>query len=179
MDNFFTVLNLTDYPHEIQPAYVFDGLFILVGITAVSASFWAFRFHLRGRLVLALFAAIWLPVASLMSYHDIAHAHYARDSAIKGQFAGLEGCLDYFHPGSYHQTKGTAGNERWSVRGHEIEYGASQIRFGYHSVEPRGGSIHADTRVRIFFVRDYFLHRDDIIRLDVIQHACPPAPDKA
>ncbi len=89
----------------------------------------------------------------------------------------LEGCLDQFHPGIINPGKGTAGNERWALGGHEFSYGDNEIRFAYHVVEPKGGLIHADSWVQVSFGRDDFLHRDDIVRLTVKPHSCPPAGD--
>jgi hypothetical protein len=69
-----------------------------------------------------------------------------------------------------------SGLEHWAVDGQEFYYAADEVRLGYHRVEPGGGLIHADSWVRVGCIRDDVRGHNDIVRLAVKQHACPPAP---
>lgn len=128
-------------------------------------------------LFLVPFSTIWIGFTCWICGEDVGHAYAVRSDVKEGRYMTLEGCLDQFHPGIINPGKGTAGNERWALGGHEFSYGDNEIRFAYHVVEPKGGLIHADSWVQVSFGRDDFLHRDDIVRLTVKPHSCPPAGD--
>lgn len=175
-------------PDRISPAYGFIALFLIVGVGLLLAAWVILRLtkakrgetvdRLRGMAwFLISFGVIWLGFTSYMGIGEIGSVAAARDNVLSGNYRTLEGCLDYFRPGVPNPGKTIAGDERWAVDGHAFRYGAGQIRFAYHKVEPLGGIVHRRSKVRVSFIRDDFLHRDDIVRLAVVQNACPPAPD--
>jgi hypothetical protein len=133
----------------------------------------------RWRKYMLVFSVAWLGFTVFMTFSEIRDTARIRALVARGEFATLEGCLDYFKSGYPHGTKSTAGNERWRVQGTEFDYGQGEIRTGYHLVEPRGGAVHRDTKVRVSFVTSQFYKRREIVRLAVAERACPPAPDIA
>lgn len=182
------VFDLTQSLDRIRPIYEFDGLFAVIGLVMLATGVAILRFVKQGPDDFAdrirrmgwffvPFAALWLAFVAWMGLHDIDHAYAARREVAEGRYSVVEGCLDDFRPGDAAASRTTAGNERWRVAGREFSYGAGEVRFGYHAVEPRGGIVHADSRVKVFFVEDEFLGREDIVRLESQPHACPAAPD--
>jgi hypothetical protein len=60
------------------------------------------------------------------------------------------------------------------VGGRQFSYSAIETGSpAFHGSETYGGPIHRDSKVRIGFVRD------KIMRLEVQDHVCPPAPELA
>jgi hypothetical protein len=175
VDAFTNVFDLIVRPNEVSPAYGLEALFFLAGVAVLLLGV----VFSRRRLFIIAFAVIWLTFTSIMTFQDVQHAFDVRHRLSRGEYQTLEGCLDFFHPGWFDGGRTVADDERWSVAGHQFEYGENQVRFAYHLVEPRGGAVHADTRVRVAYVTDQFLGRDDIVRLQVRQHACAAAPDRA
>ena len=173
------VFDLARNPDQIGPAYLFFLLFVVVG--ASLSGFIAYLIH-RGRkgawfyLPLALLIAVGACCAML---HEIRHAREVKALVLSGRFASVEGCLDQFHPGLDSSSEADSGTEQWFVAGQLFDYGPDEIRIGYHATEPGGGLVHADSWVRVGYVRDEVLARNDIVRLEVKQHACPAAPDYA
>ncbi len=183
MDSF----DLTTAPDRIAPPYGFMFLFLAIGIGLVASASIIFRLTksgeggvrgwLRGNAwVMLLFGLIWTGFTSWMSVGEIRSAQAARAAVLNGSLQTLEGCLEYFRPGVAMPGR-SGGDERWAVRGRAFTYSAGEIRFAYHLVEPRGGIVHRDSRVRVTFIRSDFHRRDDIVRLEVSQNACPDAPD--
>jgi hypothetical protein len=171
------VFDLTGQPELIRPAYAFDLLFLAVGVALVGAVLYACR-HRQWRALFYLPVALgWTAAAGWMTWHDIRHTHEVRTLVEKGRFTSVEGCLDQFHPGLANPSEADSGLERWNVAGREFYYGADEIRLGYHRVEPGGGLVHADSWVRVGFVRDKVRGHNDIVRLEVKQRACPTAPN--
>lgn len=179
--------DLIETPDRISPAYGGIALFVIIGIGLLIAAWNILRLtnakqnenqdRLRSMAWFMIpFGLIWLGFTSYMSVGDIQSAHAARRDVVGGNYRTLEGCLDYFRPGAASPGKSIAGDERWAVNGHPFRYGANQSRFAYHQVEPLGGIVHRHSKVRVSFIRDDFLSRDDIVRLIVVQGACPPAP---
>jgi hypothetical protein len=175
-------------PELISPDYGFMALFVVVGFGMLIAASIALRLTKakRGETVDRLrsmawftlpFAMIWLGFTTYVAIGEVRSIDAARKSVLSGNYYTLEGCLDYFRPGEANPGRTIAGDERWAVNGHPFRYGAGQVRFAYHSVEPRGGIVHRHSKVRVSFIRDDFHGRDDIVRLIVVQEACPPAPD--
>lgn len=171
------VFDLTRRPDLIRPAYAFDLLFLVIGLGMIGVVLffcwrrqWNILFYLP--IVLA-----WTTGAVWMTWHDIRHSHAARALVQSGRFASVEGCLDQFHPGLANPSEAESGLERWNVAGQEFLYAADEVRLGYHRVEPGGGLVHADSWVRVGYVRDDMRGHNDIVRLEVKQHACPAAPD--
>jgi hypothetical protein len=87
----------------------------------------------------------------------------------------VEGCLDYFRPGSPEGTKTTAGNEEWKVAGLVFSYGAGEVRPTYHAVSTAGGAVRADSRVRVTFVISPAYGRREIVKLEVAANNGPSA----
>lgn len=125
---------------------------------------------------LAFIGAGWTGVASAGLYQGLRDAGVARKAATDGRYLTLEGCLDEFEPGARVVGRAGSGYERWRIGGQEFRYGAGQFGYAYEKVEPLGGIVHAESRVHVAYV----LNGDeaDILRLEVIQHACPAAPVK-
>ena len=180
--------DLIQAPDRIRPEFVFDALFLGVGPGLLLLAIFVLR-RAKGSVgysgdrirnlawFLVPFSTIWICFTGVMCGEDVRHAYAVRSDVQQGRYMTLEGCLDRFHPGLINAGRTTAGNERWAVGGHEFSYGNSQMRFAYHRVEPWGGLVHADSRVQVSFVPDEFLGRDDIVRLRVEPHACPPVGD--
>ncbi|MBN8811593.1 MULTISPECIES: hypothetical protein [unclassified Sphingomonas] len=171
------VFDLTRQPDLIQPAYAFDLLFLTAGLSLVGIVLyvcwrrpWRMLFYLP-------IALAWAAGAAWMTWHDIRHTQAVRALVRSGQFASVEGCLDRFHPGLANPSEADSGLEHWSVAGQEFLYAADEVRLGYHRVEPSGGLVHADSWVRVGYVRDDMRGHNDIVRLEVRQHACPAVPD--
>jgi hypothetical protein len=80
----------------------------------------------------------------------------------------VEGCMETFHPMPVtgHDT------ERLTIKGQAFEYSDYIITPAFSRTESHGGPVHADSRLKIFHVGG------DIVRLEVADHACPPAEDK-
>lgn len=180
--------DLIDTPARISPEYGFIALFVIIGVGLLLAASIILRLTtakrgegvdgLRGMAWFMLpFGVIWLGFTSCMGVGEIRSAGAARGDVRAGNYRTLEGCLDYFRPGQANPGKSIAGDERWAVEGHAFRYGSNQVRFAYHKVEPLGGIVHRRSRVRVSFIHDDFLNRDDIVRLIVVQESCPPAPD--
>lgn len=182
------VFDLTHSLNQIKPAFWYDALFAVVGLGMLVVAVIILRSVKRGQgdtsdrirrigWFLLPFSLFWITFTSWMNYQDIRHAYAVRREVAQGRYFVREGCLEYFRAGVASPGKSTAGNERWKVEGREFSYGAGEVRFGYHAVEPRGGIVHPHSRVRVFFVEDEFLGRDDIVRLEAQARACPSAPD--
>ena len=109
-----------------------------------------------------LFAAT-LSVIFLASYYTPYFS--LRRTLETGQAAVTEGCLQAFHPMPMegHQ------DEWFQVSGKTFSYSDYAITPAFRQTESHGGPIHADSRVRIHAVDG------NIARLEVIDHACPPA----
>jgi hypothetical protein len=163
-------------------------LFLVIGIGLLASAWIILRFTKSGQggtrgwlrrnaWLMLPFGLIWSGFTLWMSVGEIRSAQAARTAMLNGSYQTLEGCLDYFRPGEAMPGRGTSGDERWAVKGHAFSYGAGEVRFAYHKVEPLGGIVHRDSRVRVSFVRSDFHRRDDIIRLEVTQAACPDSPD--
>lgn len=97
---------------------------------------------------------------------------YAQDKKLRaaeksGAVHVAEGCLQAFHP------MPSAGHdmEHFKLDGHTFTYSDFVLVPGFHQSEASGGPIHADSRVRLHYVGT------NIVRVDVVDHACPSAPD--
>lgn len=171
------VFDLTRQPDLIRPAYAFDLFFLAVGLCLIGMVLYVCWRRPWKMLLYLSIALAWTAGAGCMTWHDIRHAGAVRALVRSGEFASVEGCLDQFHPGLANPNEADSGLERWNVAGQEFYYAADEIRLGYHRVEPGGGLVHADSWVRVGYVRDGIRGHNDIVRLEVKQHACPAAPD--
>lgn len=180
--------DLIETPDRISPEYGFFALFVIVGVGLLLAAWMILRLtnaersetvdRIRGMAwFMTPFGVIWLSFTSYMGIGEMQSVGAARKDVLSGNYRTLEGCLDYFRPGEATPGKTIAGDERWAIDGHAFRYGANQVRFAYHKVEPLGGLVHRRSKVRVSFVHDDFLGRDDIVRLEVVQNTCPAAPD--
>ena len=105
-----------------------------------------------------------LSVVVLTAYYG---SYFGMRQALRtGQAAVVEGCLETFHP----MPEGGHDEERIKVGGQVFTYSDYILTPGFSQSESHGGPIHADSRVRIHAVGD------TIARLEVVDHACPPAP---
>lgn len=169
------VFDLTANPTQIQPAYWFYALFFAIGACLLAvARLMSRRGHRHSHFMLAL-SVLWLIITAAFTLIDIEDTYRVRALVGHRAYTTVEGCLEYFSPGDPGGARG--GNERWSVRGMEFDYGQGEVRRGYHLVEPRGGAVHPDTKVRVSFVTSEANDRREIMKLTVEQHACPSAPD--
>lgn len=169
------VFDLTARPEQIQPALGFYAVFLLGGVVLLGTVL-----LLRPRKLPALrgllpFSVVLLGFSGFMAWRDRQDTLRIRQMVRQGQYATVEGCLDYFRPGLPDSTKSTASDERWSVRGVEFDYGHGRVAPGYKLVEPRGGHVHARSTVQVSFVMSEFYGRREIVRLAVAQDACPAA----
>lgn len=171
------VFDLTRDPDLIRPAYAFDLFFLAIGLCLTGAVLYAWRHRGWPALFYLLPALGWTAAAGWMTWHDIRQSREVRALVQSGRFASVEGCLDQFHPGLANPNEADSGLERWNVGEREFYYAADEIRLGYHRVEPGGGFVHADSRVRVGYIRDEVRGHNDIVRLEVKQHTCPMAPD--
>lgn len=178
-DVFLDVFDLTRNPDLISPAYLFFLTFVVVGLSMVGFTSYLTRFGRKGAWFFLL-ASLAITVGACWALlHEIRHVRAVKAQVLSGRFASVEGCLDQFHPGLASSGESDSGVEQWFVAGQLFDYGPDEIRLGYHATKPGGGIVHADSRVRVGYVRDDLLARNDIVRLEVTQHACPAAPDYA
>lgn len=178
-DVFLDVFDLTRNPDQIGPAYLFFLLFVVIGVGMSGGMLYLIRSGRRGAWFYLLIALFITGGACWALLHEIRHVDAVKAQVLSGRFASVEGCLDQFHPGLDSSSEADSGTEQWYVAGQLFEYGPDEILLGYHATEPGGGIVHADSWVRVGYVRDEMLARNDIVRLEVRQHACPAAPDYA
>ncbi len=105
-----------------------------------------------------------------------AHVHI-RQNITAQHYTVAEGCLDRFHPGTNMGGRVRATHEFWSVGGYDFEYASGQYGVEYHDTAGAGGAVDARTRVRVTFADAGGLYGRSIVRLEVVEKACPPAPD--
>jgi len=170
MPTYVTAFDLIAHPERIQPSYGFDALFVVAAIVMTGIAVLVFAY--RRRIAFLLFAIVWSLGVLFAIGSDITHASHVRRLVRAGDYSVVEGCLERFHPGSPGIEKG--GDEWWSVGGEAFSYANGTVGARYHVTEAAGGAVHADARVRV----THMPGSEDILRLQVIPHACPPAPDR-
>jgi hypothetical protein len=148
---------------------------VFAGAILVALAWLAAHRKWRWRRSLPIFAALWVAVSTYAIVEDIRNTSAIRKAVRAGKFRTIEGCLDYFRPGAPHGTKSTSGNEEWSVGGVVFSYGAGEVRPAFHAVSTAGGPVQADSRVRVSFVENPGWTRNEIVKLELDTHACPPA----
>lgn len=176
--DFVSSFDLIADPSRVRPPYGFYGLFFFIGLVILGWASLAIRRHWRGRKRLAAFATIWLSLTSYVAITDAQDVMALHLGIKQHQYETVEGCLRGFHPGLSYGTKGTVGDERWSVDNRRFSYGAGEVRPGYHLTEPNGGVVHRDSKVRVSFITTANYGRTEIVKLAVIEHACPSAVDE-
>jgi hypothetical protein len=169
------IFDLTGQPDLIRPAYWFFAIFVSAGMVLSVLAWLAVRRRWRWRRSLPLFAGLWIVFSCYMIALDIRDTAAIRTAVTNRSFQVVEGCLDYFRPGSPAGTKSTAGNEEWSVASLVFNYGAGEVRPAYHKVSTAGGAVRPDSRVRVTFVISPAYARREIVKLEVAPQACPPA----
>ncbi|WP_156167210.1 hypothetical protein [Sphingomonas sp. Ag1] len=172
---FQTVFDLTGQTNLIQPAYWFFAIFLLPGVVLVMLAWLAVRGRWRSRRSLPIFAAIWLVICACIITTEVRDTAAIRNAVVAGEAQSVEGCLQYFRPGSPYGTKIATGNEEWSVNGLIFNYGSGEIRPTFHSVSTAGGLVRPDSRVRVSFVVSPAFGRREIVKLELAPHACPVA----
>ena len=172
------VFDLIAQPDLIHPPYGFIAIFAFAGLVLIAVACLSWRFKWRNRKFLALFAPVWVVLVIWLSTLDAIDVWHIRDKVKARDYTNIEGCLDYFHPGDAVPSKGTDGNERWRLGGHDFSYGSGEARPGYHAVATAGGIVHADSRLSVSFVRSDYYGRMEIVRIKAVPHACPTAPDR-
>jgi len=173
------VFDLTQNPDQIGPAYLFFLSFVVIGAGMSALTFYFVRQGRKGAWFYLLISLSIVASACCAMLHEIGHVRAVKAQVLNSSFLTVEGCLDLFHPGLASPSEAESGVEQWSVSGQRFDYAADEIRLGYRAVEPGGGLVHADSWVRVGYVHDQLLVRNDIVKLEVKQHACPPAPDYA
>lgn len=169
------MFDLTAHPENIQPAYGFYGVFVIAGVILAILAAAAHRWRWRRRYFHYVFATVWIGLCTALIFLDIRDVLHIRELVRRGEYATVEGCLDSFRPGRPDAGRTTAGNERWSVRGVRFDYGDGDVRPGYAVIEPRGGLVHANARVRVSYVASPYHGRNEIMRLEIVDRSCPPA----
>lgn len=173
------VFDLTRNPDQIGPAYLFFLTFVVIGLGMCGFTLYLIRRGRKGAWFYLLLALVITAGACAAMLHEVRHVAAVKARIRSGRLASVEGCLDQFHPGLASSSEADSGVEQWSVAGRLFDYGPDEIRLGYHATERGGGMVHADSWVRVGYVRDDMLARNDIVRLEVTRHACPAAPDYA
>jgi hypothetical protein len=95
---------------------------------------------------------------SYLKYREILDRH---------EYSTADGCVENFRAAS----PANRGEERISVGGKTFSYTDSELSPAFHQTSQNAGPIRPDSRVII----DY--DDDVIIRLKIIDHACPPAKE--
>jgi len=169
---FQTVFDLTQQTGLIRPAYWFLAIFAFAGVLLAVLAWLAIRRRWRWRRSLPVFATVWIGLCTYLIVVDVRDTAAIRGAVANGRVHAVEGCLDYFRPGSPYGTKGTDGNEEWSVDGLTFSYGAGEVRPAYHFVSTAGGSVRPDSRVRVTFVVSPAYGRREIVKLEIAPNAC-------
>ncbi len=102
----------------------------------------------------------------LLSHNEQANALKSAEKA--GRLSVIEGCLQHFHP----MPETGHDEEQIEVGGQVFTYSDYiETTPAFNRTESHGGPIHADSKVRLAF------SGNDIVRVEVQQKACPPAPE--
>ena len=162
---------ISRFPEQMVLSVVIGGAMVAFGLVFIFADRLG-RPRKKKLTPRGVFLIVWtgfaLSMATLFSslllfgqgnlYSDYIHRRYEL----------VEGCLDGFTPST------SAGHtpDQIEVGGQSFSYSDNMVTGGFNTTEISGGPIHADTWVRLFVVRCL------IVRVDAIQHACPPAPNR-
>jgi hypothetical protein len=152
------------------PLIILPCVFFILAITPQMYVDRIFNRGLKGAAGKAFSIIGFLFSASIAAFVLVGHSGLGEElktAEKRGAYSVAEGCLEAFHamPVDGHD------NERLRVAGHYFEYSDFMMTPAFNNTESHGGPIHADSKVRISFIDD------EIIRLEVIDHACPKAPD--
>lgn len=163
------------------------ALVFAIGIVALAITL-ALLLWLRGRFggkpsptnrktiwFFTLFASIWAVAMLFGGVHQTARERALQAAARSDLVRTVEGCLDTFTPERASSMRGTTSDERWSVAGQRFAYSSGDMGSAFHLIEREGGPVHADSRVRVSFVPDRFTGGVQIVRLEVMDRACPMA----
>lgn len=174
-----TVFDLIARSDAIVAPWWFLAIFMVAGVVIASLAFasWRLGWSRDRRMALTPFALIWWAFTLYAAWSEIDFANTTRAAVRQGTYRVVEGCLTRFHPGAPYASKSSVDDEVWTLGGERFSYGAGRVGFYWHQVEPLGGAVHADSRVRVAFVPNSADGGNAILRLAVTQHACPRAPD--
>jgi len=175
--NYDIAFDLVTHPEYIQPPYFVYALFITGGSIILMFAVLKSRRNRKFAWFSTIFSIYYLGFSLIMAVYDASWVFDIRRQVESRTFHTVEGCLDVFHPGSQYTSRSTKGDEYWVVDGERFEYGTGEIRSGYHKPEAAGGSVHADSRVRVSFVPSYHSGNKEIVRLQIAPHVCPAAPN--
>jgi len=128
-------------------------------------------FAYRRRIFMLLFSIVWSLGVLVALGSDFTQTREARARVRAGDYVVTEGCLEHFHPGSPATRR--AARSAGPSPARRFSYANGSVGPRYHVTEAAGGAVHPDARVRVTHLAD----SEDILRLQVIPHACPPAPD--
>lgn len=170
-----TAFDLIAHPDRIQAPFEFYAIFFAAGIGLLVLAAISIKRRWQRKTALSIFALVWVAFCAAMTFIDARDVTAVRSAVETGKIFYREGCLAYFRPGEPWGSKTTIGNEEWSLGGTIFNYGAGEARPGYHIVESKGGVVHPDTKVRVYFVTSQAYGRNEIVRIDVANHGCPPA----
>ena len=115
------VFDLTSKPENIEPAYTFYSLFIVFAVVLLVIAVLLRRKYVYWG-ILCAFSISLILLSALLTSKEIKDTVQLRSLVERGQFKTIEGCLDYFKPGSRSSSRDWSGHERWSVRGTEFTY---------------------------------------------------------
>jgi len=173
-----TAFDIVAQPDAIAVPWGFLAIFWVAGVVLVLIAIlaWGLRWRPWRRVYYTLFALFWWAMVAYATWTETGLASRAREAARNGSYQTVEGCLSSFQPGEAGGGR-SARAEAWEVGGERFQYGAGEVGFAWHRVEPAGGVVHADSRVSVAFIRDETYGENKILRLVVIQHACPRAAE--
>jgi hypothetical protein len=174
-EDFAVVFDLAAGPDRWLWTRVVPLLLVVVGfgLAVMPRSILDQLFHGRlGGLVGRAFGVVFFVFAASVAGID-AHFHFSRlarltDLERTHRLTFLAGCLQGFHP----MPEGGHEDELVKVGGKEFSYSDfDESSPAFNNSESHGGPIHADSAVRVWYAGN------DIVRLEVRDHACPRAPD--
>ncbi|WP_066658242.1 MULTISPECIES: hypothetical protein [unclassified Sphingomonas] len=131
------------------------------------------------------FVTLFATLSSAAFLFGSLHQH-ARERALDAELAAgrvrtEEGCLDHFVPEQRSRalSTSTATDAHWRVGGQEFRYGSGDMGRAFKTSAGDDGPVRADSRVKLRYIVDPLTGMNRIVRLEVADGACPPAPARA
>lgn len=132
---------------------------------------WSFYHGPKGRTATIFGICFALTTGAMLTFFTADHFYRKAElTALKrhSQLHFVEGCLQRFHP----MPRSGHGDERITVEGRNFSYSDfDETSPAFNNTETYGGPLHRDSKVRIWY------SGNDIVRMEVKNRACPPAPD--